>query len=60
MLLRALPVSLAPLGRIDAGEPDPVLLMRRIEKGERVAVCDGDDGAEELGSVCCRREQRQQ
>ena len=50
MPLRPLAVRLSAFGRIDAGEPDPVLPMRCVENRNRVAVGDSDDFAEELSS----------
>ena len=46
VLLRAIAISLAPFGRIDAGEAHFVLLIRFFEDGHRVAVGNADDFAE--------------
>jgi hypothetical protein len=60
VLLRALAVRLAALGRIDPRQADPVLLAGCVEKSDRVTVGDCDDGAEKLGGVCGRRDEREQ
>jgi hypothetical protein len=60
MLLRALAVSLAALGRVDAREADAVLFVRGVEEGERVAVGDGDDAADDLGGGRGERERKKQ
>ncbi len=48
-LARALPIGLRALGRIDAIQPDAMLLFARIEQGHRIAVSDADNRALELG-----------
>ena len=60
MLLRALAISLAALGRIDAREPDPVLTRGSVEDGEGIAIGDPDDGAEKLGGRGSIAEHEQQ
>jgi hypothetical protein len=37
-----------------------VLLAGCVEKSDRVTVRDCDDGAEKLGGVCGRRDEREQ
>lgn len=60
MLLRALAERLALLRRINAGEPDLVLLMGFVEDRERIAVGDGDDFSEKLRRVRCPGQEQQQ
>jgi hypothetical protein len=60
VLLRAIAISLAPLGCIDAGEPHFVLLIRFFEDRYRVAVGDADDFAEKLCWICWCGQQQQE
>ena len=60
MLFRAVAVRLAALGRVDAGQPDPVLLVGGVEDGEGIAVGDADDFAEEICGRGCIAEREEQ
>jgi hypothetical protein len=60
MLLRAISVGLTALRRIDAREPDPVLPVRGVENGDRVAVGDRDDFADQFRRRCCVAKREQQ
>lgn len=51
VLLRAFAVRLSALGRIDARQPDFVLLARFVEESESIAVGDRDDFAKKLRCV---------
>ena len=47
MLLADVPKWLSLLGRIDAGEPNPVLIVRGIQEGDRVTIGDTDHTPDE-------------